>query len=77
MLPGFYDGFIAKCNIESREYSILASAMVIRNQKSGEQLMIAILCDRVEAARLIYAASVLYPEAVHPIKSAIDLALEP
>lgn len=69
ILPDFYERFVSKCQTDSREYSTLARGMVIRDQKSGEQRVIAILCERVEAVRLIYAASVLYPEAVGAIKT--------
>lgn len=74
--PERYDGFVAKCGIESREYSILKNGVVVRDQKSGEQRVIGILCDKVEAARLLYAASQLYPEAVPAITAAIDRARE-
>ena len=76
MLPDFYERLLSRCHIDSREYSTLSRGMVIRDQKSGEQRAIAILCERVEAVRLIYTASVLYPEAVHAIKSGVDLVLE-
>jgi hypothetical protein len=76
MIPEHYDGFVAKCDIASREYSILKNGVVVRDSKSGEQRVIGILCDKVEAARLLYAATQLYPEAVHAIASAIDRARE-
>lgn len=76
ILPDFYERFVSKCQTDSREYSTLARGMVIRDQKSGEQRVIGILCDKVEAARLLYTATQLYPEAVHAIASAIDRARE-
>lgn len=76
MIPEHYDAFVAKCDIASREYSILKNGVVVRDQKSGEQRVIGILCDKVEAARLLYAATLLYPEAVHAIAAAIDRARE-
>jgi hypothetical protein len=72
-----YDRFVAKCDIASREYSILTNGVIIRDQKSGEQRVIAILCDMDEAVRLLYAASVLHPEAVPAIKAGMDLSREP
>ena len=75
--PEQYDGFVAKCDIASREYSILKNGLVVRDPKSAEQRMIGILCDSVEAARLLYAASLLYPEAVPAITAGIDRAREP
>ena len=53
-----YDGFVAKCDIASREYSILKNGVVVRDQKSDEQ-MIAILCERADAVMLLYAAGLL------------------
>ena len=72
-----YDRFVAKCDIASREYSILTNGVIIRDQKSDEQRLIAILCDMDEAVRILYAASVLYPDAVPAIKAGINLAREP
>jgi len=76
MIPEQYDAFVAKCDVASREYAILKNGVVVRNPKSGEQRMVGILCDKVAAARLLYAATQLYPEAVHAIASAIDRARE-
>jgi hypothetical protein len=76
MIPEHYDAFVAKCDIASREYAILKNGVVVRNQKIGEQRVIGILCDKVEAARLLYAATLLYPEAIPFIAAAIDRARE-
>ena len=54
MIPEHYDAFVAQCDIASREYAILKNGVVVRDQKSGEQRVIGILCDKVEAARLLY-----------------------
>lgn len=71
-----YDGFVARCDIASREYAILKDGVVIRDHTNDEQRVIGILCDKVEAARLLYAATLLYPEATPAIKDGIDRARE-
>ena len=70
-----YDGFVAKCDVATREYAILKNGVVIGNQKSDEQI-IAILCERADAVMLLYAAGLLYPEAVAAIKAGLDRARE-
>ena len=76
MTPRHYDLFLAKCDIASREYAILTSGVIISNPDTGERLVVAILCDKEEMVRLLYAATLLYPDAVPDIKTAIDRASE-
>jgi len=75
MSPEHYDHFVAKCDVASREYSILMSG-VVRNQESRDRGEIEIVCDREEAVRLLEAASRLCPEAAPVIKAGLDLAHE-
>jgi hypothetical protein len=69
-----YDRFVGKCDIAFREYSILAECRVIAEQKPGEPPVIEIFCEPVEAHRLLYAASMIYPRATAAIKDGIDRA---
>jgi len=71
-----YDGFVARCDVASREYSILKDGVVIRDHTSEEERVIGILCDEVDAKRLLYVATLVYPEAVLAITMAIDRARE-
>jgi hypothetical protein len=71
-----YDGFVARCDIASREYAILKDGVIIRDHTSDEQRVIGILCDEADAARLRLVASLVYPEAVLAITTAIDRARE-
>lgn len=76
MPPERYDPFVAKCDITSREYSILKNSLVFREQNGGEKRVIELVCETDEALTLLYAANRLCPEAVPIIKDALNPARE-
>ena len=74
MVPEHYDGFLSKCvDIGLPEFTLLKNGIVLRRQVAGkEQRFIAILCEEIEAHKLLAAANALYPTAVDDIKRALD-----
>ena len=71
-----YESFVARCDIASREYAILKNGVIIRDHTSDEQRVIGVLCDEADAARLQLVATLVYPEAVLAITTAIERARE-
>jgi len=71
MPPEHYDPFLARCDITSREYSILKNSPVIIEQSSDEKRVIEIRCEQDEALMLLYAAARHYPKALPIIKNAL------
>lgn len=71
--PEHYQRFVAGCEIESREYSLLKNAVIAGNEDDTKQPIIQILCDKGAAAILLGAATYLCPEAVPNIKAALHL----
>ena len=74
MVPEHYDGFLSKCvDIWLPEFTLLKNGIVLRRHVAGkEQRIIAILCEEIEAHKLLAAANALYPPAVDDIKRALD-----
>ncbi len=75
--PEHYQRFVAGCDVESREYSLLKNAVIAGSQKDTQQPIIQILCDKGAAAILLGAATYLCPEAVPNIKAALHVAHVP
>jgi len=71
MHPEHYDPFLARCDLTSREYSILKNSPVFREQNGDEKRVIELLCEQDEALTLLYAATRHCPEAVPVIKNAL------
>lgn len=71
-----YDLFVAECDINSREYSLLKNALVLRDGNSRENRVIDILCDKEELEILLEAANRVYPKAVAAIEAGLTLAHE-
>ena len=75
MSPEDYDLFVAECDINSREYSILKNGIVITYQSHAhEPRALDILCAKDEALLLLDAAKRLYPRATPAIAKGIELA---
>lgn len=68
-----YERFVARCDITSREFSILTRSLV-RADRTNDRFVNTILCEIDEAVTLLRAAYLLYPEAVPTIKQGTDLA---
>jgi len=70
-----FDGFVDKCDKDSREFAILETGVVIRISKEDHfERIVEIRCDIVDANRLLFLATTVYPEAVDDIAKAIATA---
>jgi hypothetical protein len=70
-----FDGFVDKCDKDSREFAIFESGVVIRISKVNHfEHLVEIPCDIVDADRLLFLATTVYPEAVDDIAKAIAAA---
>ena len=73
-LPVF-DGFMDRCDKDSREIAILKNGVIIRISKEDHfERLVEIRCDIVDADRLLYLATTAYPEAVDDVAKAIAAA---
>jgi len=73
-LPVF-DGFMDRCDKDSREFAILKNGVIIRISKEDHfERLVEIRCDIVDADRLLYLATTAYPEAVDDVAKAIAAA---
>ena len=73
-LPVF-DGFVDRCDKDSRELAILKNGVIIRLSKEDHfERLVEIRCDIVDADRLLYLATTAYPEAVDDVAKAIAAA---
>jgi len=67
-----FDGFVDKCDKDSREFAILKNGVIIRISKVDHfERLLEIRCDIIDADRLLFLATTLYPEAVACIAKAI------
>jgi hypothetical protein len=67
-----YDGFLNKCSSTLPEYAVLKNGFVLRREIEGaERRMIAILCDKVEAQKLLVTARDLHLPAANDIARAL------
>ena len=67
-----FDGFVDKCDKDSREFAILENGVIIRISKVDHfEHLVEIRCDLVDADRLLFLATTVYPEAVDDIAKAI------
>jgi hypothetical protein len=69
-----YDGFVTKCDQSSREYTILKNGLVVRQENPGNTVVV--LCEMIEAQKLLILASKTYPDAHEHILRAIAAALK-
>ena len=70
-----YEGFVDKCDTASREFATLDNGVIVRRPKDDHfERLLAIRCDIVDADRLLYLATAVYPEAVDDIAKAIAAA---
>ena len=70
-----FDGFVDRCDKNSREFAILRNGVMIRVSKEDHfERMLEIRCDMVDAERLGFLATAVYPEAVDAIARAIAAA---
>ena len=70
-----FDGFFDKCDKDSREFTILENGVIIRISEADHfERLVEIRCDIVDADRLLFLATTVYPEAVDDIAKAIAAA---
>ena len=70
-----FDGFVDRCDKDSFEFSILENGVIIQKFKEDRfERLIEIRCDLVDADRLLYSATTVYPGAVDDIAKAIAAA---
>ena len=70
-----FDGFVDKCDKDSREFAILKNGVIIRISKVDHfERLLEIRCDIEDADRLLCLAAAVYPEAVVEIAKAITAA---
>ena len=73
-----FGGFFDKCDKDSREFTILENGVVIRISEADPfERLVEIPCDIVDADRLLFLATTVYPEAVDSISKAIATARNP
>ena len=73
-LPVF-NAFVDKCDKDSREFAVLKNGVIIQISKEDHfERLLEIRCDIVDADRLLFLASTVYPEAVNDISTAIAAA---
>jgi hypothetical protein len=64
-----YDGLLSKCDKSSREYATLVNGIIVHKDNPGD--ITEILCDLIDAERLLISATKVYPDAVEYITRAI------
>jgi hypothetical protein len=70
-----FDGFVERCDKDSREFAILKNGVIIRISKEDHfERLLEIHCDIVDADRLLFLATTVYPEAAEEIAKAIAAA---
>ena len=70
-----FDGFVDKYDKDSREFAILKNGVIIRIAKEDYfERLVEIRCDIVDADRLLFLATTVYPEAAEEIAKAITAA---
>jgi hypothetical protein len=69
-----YEGLVDKCDQSSREHTILKNGAVVRHENPGNAVVV--LCEMIEAQKLLILASKTYPEANEHIVRAIAAALK-
>jgi hypothetical protein len=69
-----YDGLVDKCDQSSREHTILKNGVVVRRENPGNAVVV--LCEMIEAQKLLILASKTYPDAKEHILRAIAAALK-
>lgn len=73
MDPEHYDEFLNWCSDIRPEYAILKNGVVVhRTIDNEDRRTIAILCDEIEAQKLLVTAEVLHLPAAQDIASALD-----
>ena len=73
MEPEHYDEFLNWCSDIRPEYAILKNGIVLHHTVDNEdRRTIAILCDEIEAEKLLFTAEVLHLDAARDIASALD-----
>jgi hypothetical protein len=73
MDPEHYDEFLNWCSDIRPEYAILKNGVVVhRTIDNEDRRTIAILCDEIEAQKLLVTAEVLHLLAAQDIASALD-----
>jgi hypothetical protein len=73
MDPEHYDEFLNWCSNIRPEYAILKNGVVVhRTIDNEDRRTIAILCDEIEAQKLLVTAEVLHLLAAQDIASALD-----
>jgi hypothetical protein len=73
MDPEHYDEFLNWCSDIRPEYVILKNGVVVhRTIDNEDRRTIAILCDEIEAQKLLVTAEVLHLLAAQDIASALD-----
>jgi hypothetical protein len=73
MDPEHYDEFLNWCSDIRPEYAILKNGVVVhRTIDHEDRRTIAILCDEIEAQKLLVTAEVLHLPAAQDIASALD-----
>ena len=73
MDPENYDEFLSRCSDIRPEYAILKNGVVVhRTIHNKDRRTIAILCDEIEAEKLLVTAEVLHLNAARDIASALD-----
>ena len=73
MDPEHYDEFLNWCSDIRPEYAILKNGVVVhRTIDNEDRRTIAILCDEIEAQKLLITAEVLHLPAAQDIASALD-----
>jgi hypothetical protein len=69
-----YNGFVNKCDQSSREHTILKNGVVVRRENPGNAVVV--LCEMIEAQKLLILASKTYPDAKEHILRAIAAAIK-
>ena len=67
-----FDGFVDKCDKDSCEFEILENGVILRISEADHfEHLVEIRCDMVDADRLLFLATTVYPEAVDNIAKAL------
>jgi hypothetical protein len=70
-----YDGLVDKCDQSSREYTVLKKGFIVR-QENPENTVV-VLCEMIEAQKLLILAAKTYPDAKEHTLRAIAASNRP
>ena len=70
-----FDGLVDRCDKDSREFAVLKNGVIIQKfEEDHFDRLVEIRCNLVDADRLLFSATTVYPGAADDIAKAIAAA---